>query len=77
MKRQVINLCGRGESEPHKSAILVRAEGESNNQNLKQGDRAKLFFPFDSSRRASHFIVFVCQIGLNIAKLCPCQAPKF
>ena len=31
------------------------------NQNLKQRDRAYLFIPFDSSRRASHFIVFVCQ----------------
>ena len=29
-------------------------------QNLKQGDRAKLI-PFDSSRRASHFSLFVCQ----------------
>ena len=31
MKSQVIDLCGRGESEPHKFALLVRAEGESNN----------------------------------------------
>ena len=29
------------------------------NQNLTQGDRA--FIPFDSSRLASHFSVFVCQ----------------
>ena len=33
----------------------------SKNQILKQGDRAKLFNPFDSSRRDSHFSVFVCQ----------------
>ena len=31
------------------------------NQILKQGDRAQLFNPFDSSRRDSHFSVFVCQ----------------
>ena len=31
------------------------------NQILKQGDRAYLFNPFDSSRRDSHFGVFVCQ----------------
>ena len=30
------------------------------NQNLKQGDNAKLVTPFDSSRRASHFSALVC-----------------
>ena len=34
---------------------------EPKNQNLKQGVRDKLFIPFDSSQRASHFSVFVCQ----------------
>ena len=33
----------------------------SKNQNIKQGERAELFIPFDSSRRASHFSVFVYQ----------------
>ena len=31
------------------------------NQIIKQGDRAYLFNPFNSSRRDSHFSVFVCQ----------------
>ena len=31
------------------------------NQYIKQGDRAQYCIPFDSSQRASHFSVFVCQ----------------
>ena len=31
------------------------------NQYIKQGDRAYNFIPFDSSQRASHFSVLVCQ----------------
>ena len=34
---------------------------EPKNQYIKQGDRAQNFIPFDSSQRASHFSVFVCQ----------------
>ena len=50
------------------------------NQILKQGDRAQLFNPFDSSRRDSHFsTVFVCQNWMKMAKLLPweARAPKW
>ena len=35
----------------------------SKNQNIKQGERAELFIPFDSSRRASHFSVYWMKNG--------------
>ena len=38
-------------------------------QNLNQGDRAKLFIPFDSSRRASHFSAFFCQNWMKMVKI--------
>ena len=48
------------------------------NRNIKQGDRAHLFIPFDSSRRASHFSVFVCQNWIKNGQVMTMQsAPKW
>ena len=39
------------------------------NQILKQGDRAYIFNPFDSSRQDSHLSVFVCQNWMKNAQV--------